>query len=96
MARHDFAGCKTEGAEILKAWELEREAERQRWRQEAERRAEIERLAQQEEERWSRFVAAAQTWREAEFISQLISELERMPRDDNEIVGDKIIKEWLA
>lgn len=66
-----------EGAEILKAWEQEREAERERWRQEAERRAELERLAKEEEERWSRFVSAAQAWKEANAITQLISELEK-------------------
>ncbi len=82
-----------EGAEILKTWELEREAEREQWRQEAERRAEMERLAQQEEERWSRFVAATQAWKEANAITQLISELEKMPFASSEVIGDKNI-EW--
>lgn len=83
-----------DGAAILKAWRIEQEAEREQWRQEAARRAEAQRLAKQEEERWSRFVAAAETWRTNQTVAQFIAELEMLLGED-EVVGDKSISEWL-
>ncbi|MGS1094825.1 hypothetical protein ACVCNR_09590 [Aquamicrobium terrae] len=84
-----------DGATILKAWHIEQEAERERWRQEAAQRAELQRLAKEEEGRWSRFVAAAEAWRTSQVVTQFIAELEMLQGKSDEVVGDKSIPEWL-
>ncbi|TGT53502.1 hypothetical protein EN813_047475 [Mesorhizobium sp. M00.F.Ca.ET.170.01.1.1] len=84
-----------EGAVILKAWHLEQEQEREKWRQEAARRAQLQRLAKEEEERWSRFAAAAGAWRTNQAVMQFIAELGATPHNEDDIVGDKTIREWL-
>ncbi|MDX8518720.1 hypothetical protein [Mesorhizobium dulcispinae] len=84
-----------EGASILKAWHLEQEQEREKWRQEAARRAELQRLAEEEEERWSRFTAAATTWKTTQAVAQFITELEATPYADDDAVGGRSVREWL-
>lgn len=84
-----------EGAEILKAWELDRQQEQERWRQEAARRAELQRLAKEEEERWLRLVAAAQTWRTNQTVAQFIAELEAMPHEAEYMIAGKSVHDWL-
>jgi hypothetical protein len=83
-----------EGAEILKAWHLEQEQEREQWRQEAAQRAEQQRLAK-EEERWTRFVALAQTWRTNQSVATFIDALEAMPHEPGAQAADKTVHEWL-
>jgi hypothetical protein len=84
-----------EGGAILKAWRLEQEEEREKWRQEAARRAELQRLAKEEEERWSRFTAAAESWRTNQVVAQFIAELEATPHAEDDTISGRTVREWL-
>lgn len=55
----------------------------------------VTRLAKEEEERWSRFTAAATTWRTNQVVAQFIAELREAPHNESDMIGDKTVREWL-
>jgi hypothetical protein len=85
-----------EGAKILKAWHVEQEQERERWRQEAARREERVRLAKQEENRRQRLGELAHNWRTANLIRDFIAEIKSKPFDAEKNVDGKTLAQWLV
>lgn len=71
------------------------EAERFRWEEERKRQQAKER-SRLERNRWRRFVELAGTWEEALLASRFIEALERLPKDVEEVYGDRTTAEWLS
>jgi hypothetical protein len=85
-----------EGAVILKAWHIEQEQDRLRWREEEERRAEQARLAEEEELRRKELGKLARNWRRANEIRAFIAEAKLHPFDAEASIHGKTLAEWLA
>ncbi|MET3225780.1 hypothetical protein ABIF35_006567 [Bradyrhizobium japonicum] len=85
-----------EGARILKAWHIEQEQERERWRQEAARRAERERLAKQEQKRRERLCELARNWVTAAQIRELLAVVKSKPFPIETGIDGKSLTEWMA
>lgn len=84
-----------EGARILKEWHIEQELEREQRRQEAARRAELERLANQEQERRQQLAELAHGWRMASQIRECLAELKSKPFDLEACVDGRSLAEWM-
>jgi hypothetical protein len=85
-----------EGAQILKAWRLEREQEEERARQAAAERAEKSRLAKIEEKRREKIIDSSIDWRVASQLRQFLMAIEAKPFDPSQEINGKTIAEWLA
>lgn len=84
-----------EGAAILKAWHIELEQERLLRQQEAERRAERARLAEQEKFRCNKLRELAQDWHHANQVRAFIAAIKAQPFDSEANIEGKTIAEWL-
>ncbi|MCW2086245.1 UNVERIFIED_ORG: hypothetical protein M2193_008420 [Bradyrhizobium japonicum] len=85
-----------EGAQILKAWHAEREQERERWRQDAARRAERERLAKQEQKRRERLGELARDWRTAGEMRELLAVVKSKPFPSEAGIDGKSLADWMT
>jgi hypothetical protein len=85
-----------EGARILKAWHIEQEQEQERWRQEAARRAERERLAKQEQRRREKLGELARNWPTASQIRDLLAAIKSKSFPSEKEVCGKSLAEWMA
>jgi hypothetical protein len=85
-----------EGARILKAWHIEQEQERERWRQEAARRAEKERLAKQEQKRREKLGELALNWHTAAQIRDLLAAIKAKSFQSEKDIDGKSLAEWMA
>jgi hypothetical protein len=85
-----------EGARILKAWHAEQEQERERWRQEAARRAERERLAKLEQKRRDRLGEFARNWLTAGQIREFLAAVRSKPFSSEMGIDGKSLAEWMA
>ncbi|MES5488827.1 hypothetical protein QMZ05_39310 [Bradyrhizobium sp. INPA03-11B] len=85
-----------EGARILKAWHLEQEQDRERWRQEAAQRAEKERLAKQEQKRRERLGELARNWTTAGQIREFLAAIRSKPLSSEAELGGKTLADWMA
>lgn len=84
-----------EGAAILKAWHIELEQERLLRQQEAERRAERARLAEEEKFRRNKLRELAQDWHHANQVRAFIASVKAQPFDSEANIKGKTIAEWL-
>jgi hypothetical protein len=85
-----------EGARILKAWHVEQEQERERWRQEAARRAERERLARLEQKRREKLGEIAHNWLRASQIRDVLVAIKSKSFPTEKDVCGKSLAEWMA
>ena len=85
-----------EGARILKAWHVEQEQEQERWRQEAARRAERERLAKQEQRRREKLGELARNWLTASRIRDFLAAIKSKSFPSEKEVHGKSLAEWMA
>lgn len=85
-----------QGARILKAWDIEQEQERERWRQEAARRAERERLVKQEQKRRERLGELARNRVAACQIRELLDAVKSKPSPGEVTIGGRSLVEWMA
>lgn len=85
-----------EGAAILKAWHIEMEEDRRRREDEAERRAERARLAEEEKLRRKKLGKLARNWRRANEIRAFIAAAKSRPFDSEASIHGKTLAEWLA
>jgi hypothetical protein len=85
-----------EGAAILKAWHIEMEEDRRRREEEAERRAERVRLAEEEKLRREKLGKLARNWRRANEIRAFIAAAKSRPFDSEASIAGKTLPEWLA
>lgn len=83
-----------EGAEILKAWQMERDAEAERWRLEREKRAEIERQRMLNEARKAELIKLAERWETAQRLEIYLRKLASTQPPMDAVVGDKTVKDW--
>lgn len=84
-----------EGAAILKAWHIELEQDRLHRQEEAERRAERARLAEEEKLRRNKLHELAQDWHHANEVRAFIAAVKTQPFDPEANVEGKTIAEWL-
>src|SRR5262245_18666518 len=85
-----------EGARILKAWHAEQEQEGERWRQEAARRVERERLAKQEQRRREKLGELARNWLTASQIRDFLAAINSKSFQRDKDVCGKSLAEWMA
>jgi hypothetical protein len=83
-----------EGAEILKAWRKERDAEGERWRLEREKRAEIERQRLLDEARKTELMKLAERWEAAQRLKSYLTNLASAQPPMDAVVGDKTVRDW--
>lgn len=83
------------GPALVKRREEQEAAERRR--QEAERLRQIERERRQKKRnQWRRFGEFAQQWEDAARARQFLSALEGQAHDPEQVIGGRLIREWLA
>jgi hypothetical protein len=84
-----------EGSRILKAWHIEQEEERERWRREAARREELVRLARQEQAFRGKLAEVAENVRVAREIRNLLAQVRSQAFDEGKVVCGKSLRDWL-
>lgn len=85
-----------EGAVILKDWEEERAREHQRYEAERKRRAELERVAEENEKRQAKLAELAGNWQTAQTMRAFIEAVKAVPHDADATIADKSIADWLT
>ncbi|AZN73360.1 hypothetical protein D5400_20550 [Georhizobium profundi] len=85
-----------EGAVILKDWEEERAREHQRYEAERKRRAELQRVAEENEKRQAKLAELAGNWQTAQTMRAFIEAVKAVPHDANATIADKSVADWLT
>jgi hypothetical protein len=82
---------------ILIEWQREREESERRYAEEQERRRELQRLREIDEQRWTRFREKAVDWQEHAALSTFLAEVQKRLDVEGDIeVGGKLLSQWLV
>jgi hypothetical protein len=82
--------------DILKNWEEERAREHQRYEAERKRRAELQRVAEENEKRQAKLAELAGNWQTAQTMRAFIEAVKAVPHDANATIADRSIADWLT
>lgn len=85
-----------DGAQILKAWRIERDAETERWRLEREQQAEVQRRRQLDQARKEELIKLSNQWETTKRLRAYLTEIRSTPHDASHVLGDKPLRDWFA